>query len=468
MNPLRYDYNPFDKPFDALTTSDLGALRSVPEGWYVEYKREAVNANSVAKSITALANTFGGWVFYGVTEATKDNPVAGSFPGIPSNEADAVLQRIRQAVANHAQPSPFYQAKALKGPVQALDLPDDRCVIAVFVPWGSAAPYIHKDGRIYRRVSDGSEPKNETDRYQLDRLWGRSGAIIKRYAQWVDSELETSKAEDDAPFLRLFLIADFWQDHPPLEPLSIGKVREIFGKTGSYTTPYPNIFSSADGFVCRQVNKENPSAMGLTWKFSHDLSSEIIIPLSRYGGRDILTTRAHLDGYETIERFLKICREQQYLSPTVLDVNLLLYILLGQMAILRDLATEAGWRGSFFAKMKISGVWRCIPFLDLPEYSDEVQKHGLPLIQNDEIHIRRGEEIDSFLELPALSDVEGNGAYMGKAGGQLFFQVMKAMGLPLLVEHESDPEGKALDYMIVGERALNALKVRGARDRSSN
>jgi predicted HTH transcriptional regulator len=167
---MRYDYNPFDKTFDDVAPEDLAILSAVAEGWYVEYKQEVPNASAIAKSVTAFANTYGGWLFYGIAEKSKDDPVAGTYPGIAGEDADGVLQRIRQAVANHAQPSPFFRVKSLAGPVDSIGLPEGRCVIVGQVPWGPEAPYLHKDGRIYRRVGDGSEPKPENDRFILEHI----------------------------------------------------------------------------------------------------------------------------------------------------------------------------------------------------------------------------------------------------------------------------------------------------------
>lgn len=75
-------YSPFDKSLWELEASDLASLKSATEGWYVEYKREASKADTMAKSVSAFANTHGGWLFYGVTEKSKDEAVAGEFPGI--------------------------------------------------------------------------------------------------------------------------------------------------------------------------------------------------------------------------------------------------------------------------------------------------------------------------------------------------------------------------------------------------
>ena len=59
-------YTPFEKELSQIDASDVAALMAVSEGWYIEYKREVSNAAAMAKSVAAFANTYGGWVFYGV------------------------------------------------------------------------------------------------------------------------------------------------------------------------------------------------------------------------------------------------------------------------------------------------------------------------------------------------------------------------------------------------------------------
>lgn len=336
---VEYDYNPFGKVFDSIIPEDLAVLLSVAEGWYVEYKREMPNASAVAKSITALANTYGGWIFYGVAEKSKDDPVAGSFPGIAREEADGCLQRLRQAVANHSHPAPYFRVKALFGPVDSLGLPEDRCIIIGQVPWGPQAPHIHKDGRIYRRVGDGSEPRPENDRYVLDQLWNRSSKITEEYANWIGRELETSEAEEHAAYVRLFLIADFWRDQQIKESVSLRRVREIMSDVnGTYAIPFDNVYRTAGGFTCRQTANNDPEMLGLTWKLFGGFQSEVIIPLSKFRRDNLGDLAPWLDGYEHADRFLQLCRRQRYHHPTIIDLNILLQVLMGITRIQTKLA----------------------------------------------------------------------------------------------------------------------------------
>lgn len=163
-------YNPFQKPFEEIGVADLRSLQSVSEGWYIEYKREASKAGAMAKSVSAFANTHGGWLFYGVTEKSKEDAVARAFPEIPKADVDPALQRLRQAIANSVNPSPHYEALALWGPNLEFGLAADHAVICIYVPKEPNSPYVHKSGQIYRRVADGSEPKPENDHFVLDQL----------------------------------------------------------------------------------------------------------------------------------------------------------------------------------------------------------------------------------------------------------------------------------------------------------
>lgn len=189
------NFSPFNTSFDELSVSDLVQLQEVSEGWYIEYKRELVNTRDIAKSISAMANTYGGWVFFGIVEKSKKEPVAGTFPGISVSELEPAKQQIRQSVYAHLNPICHFDVVALTGPSDALGLPKDQAVIVIHIPQSFDTPHIHSSGRIYRRIGDGSEPEVETNRDALRELWLRrevkeKSERSKRIARVLFEELE--------------------------------------------------------------------------------------------------------------------------------------------------------------------------------------------------------------------------------------------------------------------------------------
>jgi len=464
---MQQDYSPFDKLLGALEAKDLADLRNAAEGWYIEYKREVSNAGAIAKSISAFANTYGGWLFYGIAEKSKDEPVAGQFEGILSTDADAALQRIRQAAAMSVQPSPYFETKVLFGPEPSIGLAADRCIVAVRIPWGSDAPHVHRDGRIYRRVTDGSEPRPETDRYIIDQLSARSARTEAYYEAWINQRLETSKGEDDAAFIRVFLIADFWGDRPPVNDVELGVVRKIMQDTqGEFNVPLSNVYRSADGFVCRQANSDNPEQLSLTWKVLDDFRSEIIIPLTKINGANLVNLRGWLEGYDHADRFVESCRRQNYRGPAVIDLNIFLVVLIGLARKHAALAKEFGWAGTMLAKVRVSGVWRTVPFFDAPHVLDEYERHGIPLSLADNATIYQGKRRNSFFEIPSDSSDEMTQFPNLLMAIHLFAKVAVGLGVSITSEGdgpESDLSTAISAFVMAGQRAITAQKHRSRR-----
>lgn len=212
-----HSYSVFNKSVDALQITDLPRLFEVSEGWYVEYKRLVPSVSSVAKSLSAFANSYGGWVFYGVEENGDGSRRAGSFPGIVSADVPQMEEWLQQAASQHVTPSPYFNHRVLNGPDDSIGLPPERAILVVHVPMGKNPPYVHSSGRIYRRVADASDPVHETDRHFLDLLWQRGKESRRSFSKFVKKEAEISKGEHDVTFLRLLLIPDPWGERVPFQ-----------------------------------------------------------------------------------------------------------------------------------------------------------------------------------------------------------------------------------------------------------
>ena len=274
-------YSPFDKPITDLQPSDLAVLKSVNEGWYVDYKRDLIDAGGMAKALSAFANTYGGWLFFGVSERSKDYPVADEFIGLSDRDVDVAQQRLRQSAAGHLNPVPFFQTSVLRGPCDDTGLPEGRSVVVVEIPQSPTAPHVHKDGRIYRRVADGSEPKPETDRFILDQLWRRAEPIREMTREWIERDPELSKAEGESPFLRLLFCVDPWQQRDPRLNRTIAEIRNVLNSkvSGLPLVGFDTVYSTEGGFVARHTYNNDPYNQLLTWRMGWDMRGELVVPI---------------------------------------------------------------------------------------------------------------------------------------------------------------------------------------------
>ena len=275
-------FNPFGKDLAKIEAGDLSVLRGVAEGWYIEYKGDLVPQKNIAKSVSAFANHYGGWLFYGVQGARDGSNTAGSFQGLSKADVATLIQRIRNAAIDSINPAPYYDHKILVGPCDEIDLPPERHIVIVQVPSGPDAPYIHMDGRIYRRIADVSDPEHETDRFILDQLWQRRQRAQERLAAFLQTEPELSEGEANIPYLQLFLLPDPLGASRQRSTIKLDKFIKLLSDptTPGLSIPCDNFFSMADGLIGRQIGNGDPYHLSITWKHYFNGSSTILIPLS--------------------------------------------------------------------------------------------------------------------------------------------------------------------------------------------
>lgn len=454
---MKPEYTPFEKDIDKLDGADLAVLREVSEGWYVEYKREPVAASAIAKSVAAFANTYGGWLFIGIEEASKSNPVAGAFVGFPASELEAVVQRVRQSVAHHLQPTPMFRTRAIEGPVPAIGLADGRAIVAVEVPYGMNAPYVHSDGRVYRRVADSSEPETERDRYAIDRLRKRSDPTRDFYRTWVGDDPVFASGESETPFLRILITPDLWFERDIRHELSLSAFKELLNKEGMLgsSIPFDTVYTDGRGYVARQTNNADPYFLGLTWRLSNDLVSDILIPLGSYKTSDVSHILLHLVGYQYAERFYEVVRVAGHQSPTIIDLSLLWNVLTGLCETLQRVMTAAGCDRTLHYKMRLLNIWRKIPFVDIERAIALMETHGVSMTLDESVTIPPGHEPESFLSndfKPSLDDQQLAWIMLAFS---MHLRVSSALGITGELAFPIEEGGYLTELRAAGERARN-------------
>lgn len=456
-------YSPFDKELSRLEGEDLVALKNATEGWYIEYKREVPDASSVAKSISAFANTYGGWLFYGIVEESKENSVAGSFPGIPRSQVDAVLQRIRLAVAEQVQPSPHFDTKVIWGPCSQIDLEPDFAIICIQIPWSPNTPHVHKTGRIYRRISDGSEPKPECDRFILDRLWQRSEPICTSYKEWINRDPEFLKIERERPYIRLLITPDLWDEKDIYIGDDESAIRSVFqAATGVVTgIPFDTVYTYSNGYIARQLAGNDPQHLGLTWRLRSNLVSDIYIPLTYYNDGAISGLLYDLYKYENAEKFIKILNRFGYESVRVMDLNYLFNIMSGIVDKLEALFGVANCNGEFYAKFKLLNVSRYTPFVDVTSILDKFERHGPPMCLDSIVIAPDGMHPNTFTRVSYQNKMDDARFDILIKAFILFMPIAKSFGVAIAMDELADHSD---DYVI----ALQAAGLRAVENHEFN
>ena len=468
MNP----YNPFQKPLSDLNSSDLCKLRETPEGWYIEYKREFPSVLSAAKSLSAFANSNGGWLFYGVEE-NHDTRTAEAFPGIASEDIPQVEEWLRQAASSSVTPPPYFEHVIIYGPAPEINLPESRAIVVVNIPLGNNSPYIHRSGRIYRRVGDASDPIHETDRYFLDLLWKRGQNRRTDFANFLTQETRLSEAEQSASYLTLYFFTDPWGSRVQSSKIEFKRFASLMMDSSleSGRVSFDNIFTSSDGLLARQVKSNDPYRRGFTWKYYRNCTSEITIPLSSVRLGTGVELRGFLDGYEQAAYFIEQCAAHRLTDGWLIDLSQSYFILCSIMIRLYRLYEIEGLSWPVFLKARISGTWRRTPFLDLPDYAKYIGAYGIPLVQQQECYAPFGTSPDTCLELHEsiiAEDVEDASQRTMIARSVdaclILFEIAKALGLHHSATGYDPLDSEEDDWLtkmsVMGDRAISVSKGR--------
>ena len=425
-------FSPFDCDLSKLTTSQLVQLKDVAEGWYVEYKSALPSTRSIAKSISALANSYGGWLFFGIQESSAGDRKPGSVPGIPTADVAASEVLLRQAVAAHLSPAPYFELRSLRGPLSDMGLAEHHSVLVVQVPQSSQAPHVHSDGRIYRRVADESDPRPETDRHFLDLLFTRGKERRKRIRRKTSSILPKGMPVDGASLVEITFLPVPWGERLPSKAVGFEAFAKLMrGDTyESGGLPFDTFFSQHDGYVARQAKANNPARPVLTWKYDHDGTSHVVLPLSTYGGEgSVPQLRQWLRGYDQASNLTQLLTSEVLSSCSVIDLNMLHAVSWGVFRRLELLMEMGGLPFPMRMKIKLRGMGRRIPFLDVTRYGAFLEEYGVPIIHFDQASLpARGDFYEVGTDLADLSPEVNTGVRAAKTTGF----ICEALGLPLL------------------------------------
>ncbi len=386
-------FSPFTKPLDDISVDDLAALRDVSEGWYVEYKSELTSQKAIAKSMSSFANTYGGWVFYGILEDTDGHRVAGKYPGIPASDVPEAEMKIGQAISAHMSPAAFFRSRVFTGPSSELGLPQDRAIIAVEVAQSLDAPHVHSDGRIYRRVDHASDPRPETDRHFLDILWSRGREARKAVEDRLQKEPSISEAEKNFTYFDIFITPDVYGEFASTDTIEFDDFVVLMREN---PIPFDNFFTDPWGYVARQISDKPDQSLAFTWRQDIAGGCHVTVPLSSADLSETYTISDFLSPYDAGSDFVSLLTNYNVRGGMLIDLSQLFAVLCGIFRRYHVIRQRLGIGYPIYAKARLYNMWRRVPFLDLSEYIEFVREHRLPIVQENVIYAPTGVTPESF------------------------------------------------------------------------
>lgn len=458
------NYTPFDKGLENLDEQELQKLidNSISEGWYIEFKADIpkktskIDGAKIVKSISAFANTKGGWLFYGIQ--SNDKNIATNLCGIDFSEYNNITDQISQIISGNIAPKPIYHFKTV--PLQT-----GKFVFVIKIDESPTPPYITSQGVIYQRENNESNPIK--DRYIIEKLSEKTNDYYESIERFCNIDYGETKgqSESNQSYLELYLsplpyneflfenffstdffrqvAVRFYQNVDCDFENEIGEKKNIPLNLG-----FNSIYSSQNSLIIRPIKEKNIIYKTTTAELFINGGLKFLIPLYEfdlnsvpefYADSDVIKyLRDTYSPYETATKFNHLSfpyssktepeevtrrKETDFVTHIrMIDGAELIYVLLiiisKYKAVLEDskfdLKSEIGFRA------RLTDTWRKFVFFDNTDYLDKIKLFNLPINPKNE------------LEVPRF--IKGNYYEMDLSEQHSFFSIARtildAIGLP--------------------------------------
>lgn len=389
-------FNPFDKRIgDTLEAADLQVLvdRQIPEGYYIEYKSDFQTSVKIAKSLASFANTYGGWYFVGV-QSDKTTSIATGLPGFELSDHPDPIATVRNVARDYIDPMPLLFP-------QLAEVTPGRWVLAVSIPESNDTPHVCSDGRIYRRAADSSEPIFEKDRYALDRLVERNREALQRFDQFCTDDRTFCKAEEKSSWFEGYFA-----------PYPVGSVQtsSVFEATdlqalvdlskGPLTSPFlpgmtmtlqPELavpYQVQTGFGSVLIRWLEPSQSALNTlqiELFADGRCRMAAPLTLLNVWQPGKIRSQ-PILEWLDPMKSDPKADAYLLKFI-DLRSTWGLISWMITLYTNWLQKLNWQGEAWTRMRLTNIWRCVPFYDTDAWMEHVQKFGIPVSHRAKVDI---------------------------------------------------------------------------------
>ncbi|ODS36656.1 hypothetical protein BEH94_11740 [Candidatus Altiarchaeales archaeon WOR_SM1_SCG] len=373
-------FNPFGKPFKDVEEIDLNTLNTVAEGWYVEYKREKQKGKKIAKSISSFANSYGGIYFVGIEHDDKTN-CAKNILGV-----DDSPDIIRDSVSGNLQPFPYFETFSIP-------LAIGKKVIMVVISEGGNPPYIHSDGRIYRRQEAASEPIHESNRHTVDMLYTKAEKYMKKLEEFRKIDYNFCMGESN-PHLEIFINTKPFNHFTVPDLFNNAKFSEILSKFSEKYTIKEKIGDSEvsiGGNIPFDTLNTYPNSIAIRQRIGNDITyNGLTVELDIYGNTKILIPliNAKLDDYNKFdENYMNVTKKyhpDSFYSLTFLDPINIFGGIMGILNRYSNFLLSYGYEDSIEIKVRLINCYGSTLYFYSKRFIEHIEKCGLPVCMKEE------------------------------------------------------------------------------------
>jgi len=400
-------YNPFNTELHNLDWNDLSVLNSVSEGFYIDYKRQLSQNNSkTAKEISSFANTDGGLLVVGVDEA-NDN-TADSFLGVDISTHDPKV-RIRNIIQSHINPAPDFEIFVIEKPNDP-----DKGIVLVSIPRSIDAPHVTKDGKIYRRMGEGSDPFDfETDAKIIDRLHERGEKFDEQMSEFCVPDTGVTKGKSDSTFVEIYSVPstkrlntckEIVEDLSKFEDIAQNRDRTLTLLEGSDNETelnietenfFDSILSTSDGIVAQKwVHSDGNGNVDyayapLTFKFFANGSLKIRMPAPNYLPHPGPEEMRNGENLHSVWNKIFDAFQDDYMSISYLKGDELVDSILLLLDLYLELLEESNWFEEQAGRLHFKGIirnsFRNMAIFQTEWYEDIIESNGPPVSYDNEV-----------------------------------------------------------------------------------
>jgi hypothetical protein len=141
----------YTKSIEEISWDDIDAFcqERVGEGAYLDYKEDF--PNQLEKTISAMANTFGGIILIGIEEDDNKRPLL-PIKGIPFQRG--LSERVTSIILTNITPPVFPEIQVCRRET------DDKAIVVIRIPQSHQTPHaILSNTRVYLRTGDINKPE---------------------------------------------------------------------------------------------------------------------------------------------------------------------------------------------------------------------------------------------------------------------------------------------------------------------